>query len=433
MNAGLLGEHLASPRTATKTNQSTALDSKTAKSGDSSTRDEFASYVNNDTASAQPDKPAVEAAVAPASVPDTVAQTQVQTLSLDGQPSATDAAIDADAEAVDPAKLNVAAAADPNGAEARSTADAELPATRAEAQPNTPQPNETSEIAAQDARLRPQADSRDATRDSRGQTIKLVEANGPVDGDVATSSTSVDQLPLESHETDRIRAETLGNDAEARQTASTLTASDSNSTETAFRQTGSTDITAVDRLASGTVAREVATITPDGVTSVAAAPTTSTPTAAPTTGLAPTAPSIPLATPNELTGVILNAINNGIDPQEQLVVQLDPPELGRVMIDFKFDAQGLQQIIVTTENPEALKRLREMHFELTQALRDHGLAEQNMSFREQAGEQSQQNWGSSDSSRQEAPLFAAEERRSSPSAIPVASNGQSRDRLDLLL
>lgn len=433
MNAGLLGEHLASPRTATKTNQSTALDPKTAKSGDSSTSDEFASYVNNDTTTAQPDKPAEEAAVAHASVPDTVAQTQVQTLSLDGQPAATDAAIDADAEAVDPAKLNVAAAADPSGAEARSTVDAELPATRAEAQPNTPQPNETSEIAAQDARLRPQADSRDATRDSRGQTIKLVEANSPVDGDVAASSTSVDQLSLWSHETDRIRAETLANDAEARQTASSLTASDSNSTETAFRQTVSTDITAVDRLTNGTVAREVATMTPDGVTSVAAAPTTSTPTAAPTTGLAPTAPSIPLATPNELTGVILNAINNGIDPQEQLVVQLDPPELGRVMIDFKFDAQGLQQIIVTTENPEALKRLREMHFELTQALRDHGLAEQNMSFREQAGEQSQQNWGSSDSSRQEAPLFAAEERRSSPSAIPVAPNGQSRDRLDLLL
>ncbi|MEM9573409.1 MAG: flagellar hook-length control protein FliK [Pseudomonadota bacterium] len=433
MNAGLLGEHLASPRTATKTNQSTALDPKTAKSGDSSSSDEFASYVNNDAAPAQPDGPAEEAAVAHTSVPDTVPQTHVQTLGLDGQPTASDALIEGEAEAVDPTKLNVAATADPAAVDAGQAADTALRTTRGDAQLNAPQPDQAAEFVAQDPRIRSHTDSRETTRDSRAQTIKLGETTGTTSSEVAARSTSADQLPLESHEIHRNRAETLANDAETPQTATSLSASDANSAETALRQSVSTDTTAVDRLISGTVARDGTTIIPDTVTSVAAATPTSTPTVAPTTGLTPTAPSIPLATPNELTGVILNAINNGIDPQEQLVVQLDPPELGRVMIDFKFDAQGLQQITVTTENPEALKRLREMHFELTQALRDHGLSEQNMSFREQAGEQSQQNWGSSESSRQEAPLFAAEDRRPSPSAVPVANNTQSRDRLDLLL
>ena len=150
-------------------------------------------------------------------------------------------------------------------------------------------------------------------------------------------------------------------------------------------------------------------------------------------GLTPTPVAIPVAAPSDLTSVILNAVKNGADPQEQLVVQLDPPELGRVMIDFKFDAQGIQQITVTSENPEALKRLRELHFELTQALRDNGLSDQNMSFRQQAGDQSQDAWQSPDQQRSNAPLIAAEERRASLSATPAQPNVRARDRLDLLL
>ncbi len=49
MIAGLLGEHLASPRTASKTNQSTALEPKTATGGESSAGEEFASMVADET------------------------------------------------------------------------------------------------------------------------------------------------------------------------------------------------------------------------------------------------------------------------------------------------------------------------------------------------------------------------------------------------
>ena len=124
----------------------------------------------------------------------------------------------------------------------------------------------------------------------------------------------------------------------------------------------------------------------------------------------------------------------GAEPREQLIVQLDPPELGRVAIDFKFDAQGLQQIIVTSENPEALRRLRELHFELTEALKEHGLSEQNLSFRQQADDQSQPAWQMSELAGPEAVLTASDDPQQATSP-PSRSNAayMRTDRLDLTL
>lgn len=180
------------------------------------------------------------------------------------------------------------------------------------------------------------------------------------------------------------------------------------------------------------VARDGAAFTPETMISVA--PTTSSSAAAPvTTGLTPTAPAHVIAAPNELTSVIVNTVKNGGDVQEKMVVQLDPPELGRVLIDFKFDANGLQQITVTSENPEALKRLRELHFELTEALRDQGLPDSNLSFQQQAGDQSQQNWQAPEWGRAQSQVLAAQERAAHNAAMPSQPNSMARDRLDLLL
>ena len=182
-----------------------------------------------------------------------------------------------------------------------------------------------------------------------------------------------------------------------------------------------------------TISRDVVTTAAEPLVTLGAAATPTAPTTVSTAGLTPTAPSIPIASPGDLTGIILNALQSGGDAQEQLVVQLDPPELGRVMIDFKFDANGVQQVVVTSENPEALKRLREMHFELTEALRQQGLSDTNMSFRQEAEDHAQQSWQSPERSRQEAQLIAAEDRRTSPSAMSNDPRIQVRDRLDLLL
>lgn len=173
------------------------------------------------------------------------------------------------------------------------------------------------------------------------------------------------------------------------------------------------------------------TATPDALISVA--PVASTPAPAAVSGLTPTAPSIPLAAPNEISAIILNSLKNGAEPREQLIVQLDPPELGRVAIDFKFDAQGLQQITVTSENPEALRRLRELHFELTEALKEHGLSEQNLSFRQQADDHSPSGWAHQERSGSTA-TFAMNDTSEAPAPPRRSNAGYTHpDRLDLTL
>lgn len=91
--------------------------------------------------------------------------------------------------------------------------------------------------------------------------------------------------------------------------------------------------------------------------------------------------AILVAAPADVASIVSSAADNG-EP-DRIVIQLDPPELGRVSIDFKFDSNGLQHVTVTGETPDALRQLRLMHYELTQALERHGLGSQNMTFQQQ--------------------------------------------------
>ena len=102
----------------------------------------------------------------------------------------------------------------------------------------------------------------------------------------------------------------------------------------------------------------------------------------PATGMMTPTHGIITASPAEAVKVITDSIASPDDRRDRVTVQLDPPELGRVSIDFKFDAHGLQHVTVTGENPEALRQLRLMHFELSQALERSGLSSQNMTFQQ---------------------------------------------------
>jgi len=92
--------------------------------------------------------------------------------------------------------------------------------------------------------------------------------------------------------------------------------------------------------------------------------------------------AISLNDPAGLVAVMRELAPAGNGEQDRVVVQLDPPELGRISIDFKFDGQTVQAISITGENPEALRRLRLMHFELVQALADRGLSEGGLSYQQ---------------------------------------------------
>lgn len=244
-----------------------------------------------------------------------------------------------------------------------------------------------------------------SSRDGQSQqSLATGDALSPTEGDIAA-------------DTDKIAADELRTGALA---------------DLAARKQTSTGI-GDEKIFQLNTAREAAPLTSESLLAVAPTTTPSTAASVSTGGLAPTVPTHVIAAPNELTSVVMNALKNGGDVQEQLVVQLDPPELGRVLIDFKFDAQGLQQITVTSENPEALKRLRELHFELTEALREQGFSDSNLSFQQEAQDQSRSNWQAPEWGRAQSQVVAAAERSSSESAMPTPPNFTGRDRLDLLL
>lgn len=89
------------------------------------------------------------------------------------------------------------------------------------------------------------------------------------------------------------------------------------------------------------------------------------------------------ATPTEVVDIITDKLTGLEDHRDRVTVQLNPVELGRVSVDFKFDAQGLSHVTITGETPEALRQLRALHFELVNALERQGWAGQNMTFQQE--------------------------------------------------
>ena len=430
MNAGLLGEHLASPRTATKTNQNTALEPNKSTDSAPPSEDGFAAYVAKDTNAASQDAPSAEDnAVATAS-------TDADSASLNSKRS--DGEIYATAPHGAPPSedgLTASVATDTPSAEdmvgvtTLTDATSELPGIKSsDGEIHVTAPfaadipdSESSQVSLSDP-TKAETPVIDAV--PNGGKLATTAAGEIIDENPRTAPPSLETALANLTDPDTV-------DAAAPRTDDSIDARLTTKVEAQPRVT-ITDVSELEQAATSVISRETPTLGAEPTVTIGLASSGNTPVQA-NVGLTPTAAAIPVAAPSDLTSVILNAVKNGADPQEQLVVQLDPPELGRVMIDFKFDAQGVQQITVTSENPEALKRLRELHFELTQALRDNGLSDQNMSFRQEAGDQSQNAWQSPDDQRSNAPLIAAEDRRASLSARPAQPNVQARDRLDLLL
>lgn len=129
---------------------------------------------------------------------------------------------------------------------------------------------------------------------------------------------------------------------------------------------------------TGGTATSVASIL--GQASLAAPQVTALPPAPTLLSTAP-AQAVITASPAQIVDIVSDAADDG--QSDRIVVQLDPPELGRVSIDFKFDANGLQHVVITSETPEAMRQLRQMHFELVQSLERHGIGSENMSFQHQ--------------------------------------------------
>lgn len=90
-----------------------------------------------------------------------------------------------------------------------------------------------------------------------------------------------------------------------------------------------------------------------------------------------------VASPAEVVDILSDSVASPDEKKNHVHIQLDPPELGRVSLEFKFDTHGLQHVTIVGETPEAMRQLRLMHFELVNALERQGLSSENMSFQQQ--------------------------------------------------
>ncbi len=90
--------------------------------------------------------------------------------------------------------------------------------------------------------------------------------------------------------------------------------------------------------------------------------------------------SVMVASPAALPDTVARLVRD--TDADRITIQLDPPELGRVLIDFKFDGNTLQHVSIMAETPEAVRQLRTLHAELVDALGREGFGEASMSFDE---------------------------------------------------
>jgi len=124
--------------------------------------------------------------------------------------------------------------------------------------------------------------------------------------------------------------------------------------------------------------------------------------------------------PADIPNIMTQTLSSPDKQTERVIVQLDPPELGRVSIDFKFDGGTLQAVTITGETPEALRQLRTMHFELINSLEQQGLSGSDLTFSHQQF---------SDQTEQAAPFSAFDEPEGEYSNVSLEAIQTGRQQL----
>ncbi|WP_416877214.1 flagellar hook-length control protein FliK [Litorimonas sp.] len=132
-----------------------------------------------------------------------------------------------------------------------------------------------------------------------------------------------------------------------------------------------------------------------------------------------------------------NAVSQAIlvanETAKGVTVQLDPPEMGRVFIDFAFDTDDKVSVVVKSDLPESHFMLRERSEQFLSILKENGLEDVNLSF-----EQNAQN-GQSDSNEKpaEKPIYiSAGSDEARPNNLPLqnlSNDTETYEGLDLRL
>ncbi|MBR9808620.1 MAG: flagellar hook-length control protein FliK [Alphaproteobacteria bacterium] len=233
--------------------------------------------------------------------------------------------------------------------------------------------------AAQMANIKDTASSRDVTGQVAG-TDKIV-ASAPDATTVARANTA--QGTLASVDTQ------MSSDSQTAAPSTEAFASPGELAEEAVSEPGT------DTLQAGSQKK-----TPDSPVQLAAAVTPSPTSAQAPAPAAATQAAQPhlvsagayIAAPADIPTIISQELSSD-NKHDKISVQLDPPELGRISIEFKFDSQGLQHVLVTADSADAIRRIRAFHQDLVSVLEQNGLTSQDMTFREQSsGQNPSRSW-----------------------------------------
>lgn len=150
------------------------------------------------------------------------------------------------------------------------------------------------------------------------------------------------------------------------------------------------------------------------------------------------APAAQIVTANPAAMVTnFNAVSQAMlvanETAKGVAVQLDPPEMGRVYIDFIFNSDDSVNVVVKSELPESHLLLRDRSEQFLEFLKESGLENVNLSF-EQGGNQNDSDFDNENTPK---PLYMAAQTDDSkpfPSKLHYApADVQNFDGLDLRL
>lgn len=102
------------------------------------------------------------------------------------------------------------------------------------------------------------------------------------------------------------------------------------------------------------------------------------------TNATPVTTTIPPAVQSAIISTVSDAILTAKETPKGVMVQLDPPEMGRVYIDFMFDADNRVNVVVKADNIDSFNILKERSQDFLQMLSDNGFSNVDLSFEQQS-------------------------------------------------
>lgn len=98
----------------------------------------------------------------------------------------------------------------------------------------------------------------------------------------------------------------------------------------------------------------------------------------------PSSPSSPTGQATAIVNTVAQAILTAKETPQGVMVRLDPPEMGRVLIDFSFENDSQVNVVVKADNVDSHQLLRDRSEHFLQMLQDNGFENVNLSFEQES-------------------------------------------------